>query len=146
MSWLGMLPVVAEARVRSRFSSDEICDGENGISTSLKTSVLSVCINSLIFRPDLRPNNLSSERQVGEDYERRNNEMPSRTSWNVPHKTNFTLLVFRSLITFACNTLNDFLISSFRRVLYVLCFLLGDYPASGFYMPTFRNTLSVPSS
>ena len=38
------------------------------------------------------------------------------------------------------------LISSFRRVLYVVCFLLGNYPASGFYMPTFRNTLSVPSS
>ena len=33
------------------------------------------------------------------------------------------------------------LISSFRRVLYVVCFLLGSYPASGFYMPTFRNTL-----
>ena len=39
-----------------------------------------------------------------------------------------------------------FLISSFRRVLYVVCFLLGNYPASGFYVPTFRNTLSVPSS
>jgi len=37
-------------------------------------------------------------------------------------------------------------ISSFRRVLYVVCFLLGNYAASGFYMPTFRNTLSVPSS
>ena len=28
----------------------------------------------------------------------------------------------------------------------VLCFLLGDSPASEIYMPTFRNTLSVPSS
>ena len=28
----------------------------------------------------------------------------------------------------------------------IVCFLLGNYPASGFYMPTFRNTLSVPSS
>ena len=27
-----------------------------------------------------------------------------------------------------------------------VCFLLGNYPASGFYMRTFRNTLSVPSS
>ena len=26
--------------------------------------------------------------------------------------------------------------------LFVVCFLLGNYPASGFYMPTFRNTLS----
>ena len=35
-----------------------------------------------------------------------------------------------------------FLISNFRRVLNVVCFLLGDSPASEFYMPTFRNTLS----
>ena len=28
----------------------------------------------------------------------------------------------------------------------VTCFLLGNYLASEFYMPTFRNTLSVPSS
>ena len=41
---------------------------------------------------------------------------------------------------------NVFLISSFRRVQNVVCFLLGDSPASDFYLPTFRNTLSVPSS
>jgi hypothetical protein len=34
-----------------------------------------------------------------------------------------------------------FLISNFCRVLYVVCFLLGNFPASEFYMPTFRNTL-----
>jgi len=28
-----------------------------------------------------------------------------------------------------------------RRVLYVVCFLLGNSPASEFYMPTFRNNL-----
>ena len=38
-----------------------------------------------------------------------------------------------------------YLISNFRRVLYVAFFLLGNSPASEFYMPTFRNTLSVPS-
>ena len=27
-----------------------------------------------------------------------------------------------------------------------ICFLFGNYPASGIYMSTFRNTLSVPSS
>ena len=27
-----------------------------------------------------------------------------------------------------------------------VCFLLGNSPASEFYMRTFRNTLSVPSS
>ena len=39
-----------------------------------------------------------------------------------------------------------FLISNFCHVLYVACFLLGNSLASEFYMPTFRNTLSVPSS
>jgi hypothetical protein len=38
-------------------------------------------------------------------------------------------------------TSHPFLISNFRRILNVLCFLLGDSPASEFYMPTFRNTL-----
>jgi hypothetical protein len=41
--------------------------------------------------------------------------------------------------------ITDFLISNFRRVLYVVCFLLGNSPASEFYMLTFRNTLSVLS-
>jgi hypothetical protein len=34
-----------------------------------------------------------------------------------------------------------FLISKFRRVLNVECFLLGNSPPSEFYIPTFRNTL-----
>jgi len=34
-----------------------------------------------------------------------------------------------------------FLISNVRRVLNAVCFLLGNSPASEFYMPTFRNTL-----
>jgi hypothetical protein len=38
------------------------------------------------------------------------------------------------------------LISNFRHVLNVVCFLLGNSPASEVYIPTFRNTLSVPSS
>ena len=29
---------------------------------------------------------------------------------------------------------------------YVVCFRLGNYPAPGFYMPTFRNNRCVPSS
>jgi len=39
-----------------------------------------------------------------------------------------------------------FLISNFHPVLNVVCFLLGNSLASEFYMPTFQNTLSVPSS
>jgi len=30
--------------------------------------------------------------------------------------------------------------------IFVICFLLDNYPASEFYMPTFRNTRSVSSS
>ena len=51
-------------------------------------------------------------------------------------------MVTRTLI----NITLQFLISNFRRVLNVVCFLLGNSPASEFYMPTFRNTQSVPSS
>jgi hypothetical protein len=39
------------------------------------------------------------------------------------------------------NVKNLFLISNFRRVLYVVCFLLGNFAVSEFYMQTFRNTL-----
>jgi hypothetical protein len=41
----------------------------------------------------------------------------------------------------SCKQTSGFLISNFRRVLYVVCFLLGDFPAPEFYKPTFRNTL-----
>jgi hypothetical protein len=37
-----------------------------------------------------------------------------------------------------------FLISNFRHVPYVVCFLLGISLASDFYMPTFQNTVSSP--
>jgi hypothetical protein len=37
--------------------------------------------------------------------------------------------------------IRDFLISNFRPVLNVVCFLLGNFSAPEFYMPTFRNTL-----
>ena len=39
-----------------------------------------------------------------------------------------------------------FLISNFRCVLNVVCFLLDNPPTSEFYTLTFRNTLSAPSS
>jgi hypothetical protein len=34
------------------------------------------------------------------------------------------------------------MIANFHLVLNVVCFLLGNFPASEFYMPTFRNTVS----
>jgi hypothetical protein len=37
------------------------------------------------------------------------------------------------------------LLHAFRKHL-TKCFLLGNYPRSEFYMPTFWNTLAVPSS
>jgi hypothetical protein len=45
---------------------------------------------------------------------------------------------------FVRDKFNLFLISNFRPVLNAVCFLLGNSPASEFYIPTFRNT--VPSS
>ena len=39
-----------------------------------------------------------------------------------------------------------FLISNFCNVLNVVCLLLGNSPAFEFCMPTFRNTVCVPSS
>jgi hypothetical protein len=41
---------------------------------------------------------------------------------------------------------NSFLISNFRRVLNIVCILLGISPVSDCCLPTFRNPLSVPSS
>ena len=38
------------------------------------------------------------------------------------------------------------IVNNTTRYKNVVCFLLGDSPASDLYMPTFRNTLSVPSS
>jgi len=43
-------------------------------------------------------------------------------------------------------TQNSILISNFRLTVNVVFFLLGDSPASEFYVPRFRSTLSVPSS
>ena len=42
--------------------------------------------------------------------------------------------------------LSGWLSSSFRRVLNVVSILLGISPASEVYKPTFRNSVSVPSS
>jgi len=48
--------------------------------------------------------------------------------------------------SYLCRKTGTILISNFRHVLNVVCFLLGNSLASEFYMPPFRNTLSVPSS
>ena len=44
------------------------------------------------------------------------------------------------------STTNLFFISNLRRVLNVVRFLLGNSPASEFYLPTFRNTVCTLSS
>jgi hypothetical protein len=59
----------------------------------------------------------------------------------LPHYQGFTL-TYKHTHTHSVGLL---LISNFRRVLNVVFFLMGNTPASEFYMPTFRNTLSVPS-
>ena len=50
-----------------------------------------------------------------------------------------------SLFVYTCNSIL-LLISNFRHVLNVLYFLLVDFSAPEFYLPTFGNILSVPSS
>ena len=73
------------------------------------------------------------------------------------HSTNVAYLVIHTLQTLCSPnprkatvplliTLLSFMISNFPRVLSILYFLLGIFPASELYMPTFRNTLSVPFS
>ena len=57
-----------------------------------------------------------------------------------------TTLQLVDIKLFTLKVYDVFFISNFRRVLYDVCFLLGNSPASEFYMSTFRNTLSVPSS
>ena len=43
------------------------------------------------------------------------------------------------------NRIHEFLVSNFRHVLNAVCFLVGNSPASEFYMPTFRkHRQSVP--
>ena len=56
-------------------------------------------------------------------------------------RTNRTILTNKPVVIIRGNEQGTFLISSFRRVLYVVCFLLGNSPASVVYIPTFRNTL-----
>ena len=48
--------------------------------------------------------------------------------------------------TFGAPNILHSLISDFRRVLNIVCILLGISPASDCSLPTFRNPLSVPSS
>ena len=45
-----------------------------------------------------------------------------------------------------CKFIYLFLYFTFNDSFIVVCFLLGNSPASEFCMPTFRNTLSVPTS
>ena len=58
-------------------------------------------------------------------------------------KRRFRLMnVIPERIIFVSRGITVFLISNFHRVLNVVCFLLGNSPASEFYMPMFRNTRS----
>jgi hypothetical protein len=52
------------------------------------------------------------------------------------HKISFVGVDFKQIRV-------SFEVSNTRNV---VCFILGNFPASKFYMPTFRKALSVPSS
>jgi len=62
------------------------------------------------------------------------------------HMMRVWLVLFKKFSSSRPQNTVRFLISNFRRVPNVLCFFLGNSPASEFYILTFRNTLSVPSS
>ena len=54
--------------------------------------------------------------------------------------------LFRYVIFLLLEAPCTILISNFRRVRNIVCFLLGNSPASKFYTPKSRKTTSVPSS
>ena len=71
------------------------------------------------------------------------------SSTNYQSTVSFIVTIFVKAVIPSCHFKNvffSFLISNFRHVLNVVCFLLGNSVASEFYMSTFWNTLSVPSS
>ena len=86
-------------------------------------------------------------------------EMPNVSAFNreVTFRSSLTILSTAEMLSSARLVVGRTLLSSSftdplpsrNRLCHskiVVCFLLGNYPASGCYMPTFRNTLSVPSS
>jgi hypothetical protein len=57
------------------------------------------------------------------------------------HFYKFKITFLACSVHILVNFFSTFLISNFRLLLNVVCFLLGNSPASEDYMPTFRNTL-----
>jgi hypothetical protein len=53
----------------------------------------------------------------------------------------WSLFVILTAFPHQANEVHQFLFSNFHPVLNVVCLLLGNSPASEFYMPTFRNTV-----
>ena len=80
--------------------------------------------------------------------------VPTKPSdYNIFIYTTFDIKLFDQPLCFICfkDTLvcvgrSKVLDFKFRRVLNLLCILLGISPVPDCCMPTFRNTLSVPSS
>ena len=70
------------------------------------------------------------------------------TVHSLPIISNRLSCVYRHFLTsqFLENKVDILLISNIRRVVNVVFFVLGDSQAFEFYVPTFRNILSVPSS
>jgi hypothetical protein len=71
---------------------------------------------------------------------------PLDSSWADPRANISTLEETKISLSPTRNRFTRFWISNFRCVPNVVCSLLGNSPVSELYMPTFRNTLSVPSS
>jgi len=106
----------------------------------------------LLYRPSPSGSTADQNKQKGNPRDSFHNKLPilrsfytSKLDSDLRKKTSKVPHLSQSFLTLR-NIDQKFLISNFRRVLYVVCFLLGNSPASEFYMPTFRNTMSVPSS
>ena len=132
-------------------SSNKTRSEQLSVAAPLYTWVLEVCRSNLgpaTDDPEIFRNFLQLLQATGEimpDYATTASFSILSKSYT-SHQSTRHLYVRRPLVLY--NVFNHhqhnhlfFWISNFRHVLNVLCFLLGNSPASGFYMPTFRNTL-----
>jgi hypothetical protein len=90
------------------------------------------------------PNEKSESRNAGLKFEIRNYRIRSRVSTN----TVAACRLAKHIASRFCDIRHDKEAPQNHKNNWrlVVCFLLGNSPASEFYMPTFRNILSVPSS
>jgi len=105
----------------------------NNFSLEMKKKLIKSCIRSVAVCG-------SETGTLGKNEERVVNAFET-WSWRRMLKIKWTDRITKDEVFQRAKEERLLLISNFRRVLNVVCFLLGNSPASEFYMPTFRNTL-----